>query len=354
MGTTDKVRGKSDKITEIGLLLYPGAQAAAVAGLTDLFLVANRLSAERGGPRARELRTSHWRASEEAAQIARVFDTHDRMPKNQPLVALILPPSLDTEPCGKSFRSHARWMAARHNEGTILCSICAGAFLLAETGLLNGRSATTHWLHAERLGRLFPEIHVNADKLMIDDGDVITAGGLMAWIDLGLHLIHRWIGPTVMLATAHYFLVDAAGREQRFYSLFAPRLEHGDSAALEAQHWVQLHYAERITVDAMALRAKLGERTFLRRFRNATGLKPNEYLQHVRIAKAREALEFSMQSVDEIAWMVGYGDHGAFRKVFNRIVGLSPGEYRKRFGISAGSRADFPSRLEGSRSALNT
>lgn len=292
MGATDKVQGKSDNIAEIGLLLYPGAQVSAVAGLTDLFVVANRLSAERGGPCARELRTSHWRANEKAGQLTRVFDTHDHDTKNELLVALILPPSLDTEPYGKSFTSHARWIAARHAEGTILCSICAGAFLLAQTGLLNGRPATTHWIHAERLGHLFPEIQVNADKLMIDDGDVITVGGLMAWVDLGLQLIHRWLGPTVMLATARYFLVDAAGREQRFYSPFAPRLDHGDSAALEAQHWVQMHYAERVTVDAMALRAKLGERTFFRRFRDATGLKPNEYLQHVRIAKAREALEF--------------------------------------------------------------
>jgi transcriptional regulator GlxA family with amidase domain len=343
MGGSDKVRGKSDKdgqrtVTEIGILLYPGSQDSAVAGLTDLFAVANRLSVERGGPCARELRTSHWRAEGNRKQLKRVFDTHKHLANHGLLVALIVPPSLDTEPCGKSFRSQARWIAARHVEGTILCSICAGAFLLAETGLLNGRSATTHWIHTERLGRLFPAVHVDTGKLMIDDGDIVTAGGIMAWVDLGLRLIHRWVGPAIMLATARYFLVDPAGREQRFYSPFAPRLEHGDSAALEVQHWVQLHYAERVTVDRLALRAKLGERTFLRRFSKATGLKPIEYLQHVRIAKAREALEFSTQSINEIAWKVGYEDHGAFRKVFNRIVGLSPGQYRDRFGIADRSR----------------
>jgi transcriptional regulator GlxA family with amidase domain len=343
MGATDKIRGKSDrdasrKLTEIGLLLYPGAQTSAVTGLTDLFVVANRLSTERGGASARELRVSHWRVQGDSDQLKRVFDTHQHLDEHEALAALILPPSLDAEPCGKTFRSHARWIASQHAQGTVLCSICAGAFLLAETRLLDGRSATTHWVHADRLSQLFPEIRVNADKLMIDDGDVITAGGLMAWVDLGLQLIQRWIGPSIMMATAHFFLVDAAGREQRFYSPFAPRLEHGDAAALQIQHWVQLHYAERVTVDAMALRAKLGERTFLRRFRNATGLKPNEYLQHVRIAKAREALEFSAQSINEIAWKVGYEDQGAFRKIFNRIVGLSPGEYRKRFGIADQSR----------------
>jgi transcriptional regulator GlxA family with amidase domain len=345
MGATDKIRAKIDtdgsrKLTEIGLLLYPGAQTSAVTGLTDLFVVANRLSAERGGPSARELRASHWRVQGDTDQLERVFDTHEHWGEQEPLAALILPPSLDAEPCGKTFRSHARWIASQHARGTVLCSICAGAFLLAETGLLNGRSATTHWVHADRLSQLFPEIRVNADKLMINDGDIITAGGLMAWVDLGLQLIQRWIGPTVMLATAHFFLVDAAGREQRFYSPFTPRLEHGDAAALQVQHWVQLHYAKRVTVDAMAARAKLGERTFLRRFRKATGLKPNEYVQHVRIGKAREALEFSTHSINEIAWMVGYEDQGAFRKIFNRIVGLSPGDYRKRFGIVDGPRVD--------------
>lgn len=345
MGATDKIRGKTDRngsrrLTEIGLLLYPGAQTSAVTGLTDLFIVANRLSAERGGPSARELRASHWRVQADTDQLKRVFDTHQHLGEHERLAALILPPSLDAEPCGKTYRSHARWITSQHAQGTVVCSICAGAFLLAETGLLNGRSATTHWVHADRLSQLFPEIRVNSDKLMIDDGDVITAGGLMAWVDLGLQLIQRWIGPSIMMATAHFFLVDAAGREQRFYSPFAPRLEHGDAAALQVQHWLQLHYAERVTVDAMAVRAKLGERTFLRRFRNATGLKPNEYLQHVRIAKAREALEFSMQSVNEIAWKIGYEDPGAFRKIFNRIVGLSPGEYRKRFGIADHARVE--------------
>ena len=354
MGATDKVRGKSDnegprKVCEIGFLLYPGAQASAVAGLSDLFVIANRLSAERGGPCARELRTSHWRVEGNAGQPKRVFDTHGHLAKHEPLAALILPPSLDAEPCGKPFRPLCRWIAARHAEGTLLCAICAGAFLVAETGLLDGRSAATHWIHTERLAQLFPKIHVKKDELVIDDGDIITTGGLMAWVDVGLQLIHRWISPTVMLGTARYFLADAAGREQRFYSPFAPRLVHGDSAALEVQHWVQLHYAERVTVDAMAVQAKLGERTFRRRFRNATGMKPNEYLQHVRITKAREALEFSMQSVSEIAWKIGYEDPGAFRKVFNRIVGLSPGEYRRRFGISDRPRLDLASLRERPR-----
>jgi transcriptional regulator GlxA family with amidase domain len=156
----------------------------------------------------------------------------------------------------------------------------------------------------------------------------------MAWVDLGLRLIYRWLGPSIMLATARFFVVDAAGREQRFYSSFAPNQHHGDAAVLQVQHWLQLHYAESLTVVMLAACAKLGERTFLRRFRQATGLKPIEYVQRLRIDKAREALEFSASAIGEIAWAVGYQDQGAFRKVFRRILGLSPGEYRRRFGIA--------------------
>jgi transcriptional regulator GlxA family with amidase domain len=335
MGKTDRVRVKSDrevKPAEIGVLIYPGVQVSAVGGLTDLFVTANRLSMERCAAGSRTLRITHWKFGCSSAQVECVYDTHGG--EHEALVALILPPSLDFDPDRDCDAHHEQWIREQHFKGTVVCSICAGAFLLGGTGLLNGRSATTHWIHAANLAERFPKVRVNSDKLIIDDGDIITAGGVMAWVDLGLHLIYRWISPAIMMATARFFLVDAAGREQRFYSAFAPRLHHGDETVLQVQHWLQVHYATSPTVTALAARANLGERTFLRRFRHATGLTPTEYLQHLRVEKAREALELSMQAISEIAWMVGYQDEGAFRKVFRRITGLAPGDYRKRLGIA--------------------
>ena len=342
MGKTDRVRGKSDreaKATGIGVLLYPGAQASAVGGLTDLFVIANRLSVERSAEGSRTLRITHWEFKSSTAQIECVYDTHGG--EHEALVALILPPSLDFDPDRDANDQHVQWIREQHSKGTVVCSICAGAFLLGGTGLLNGRSATTHWIHGANLAERFPEVRVNLDELIIDDGDIITAGGVMAWIDLGLRLIHRWISPAVMMATARFFLVDAAGREQRIYAAFAPRLHHGDEIILQVQHWLQVHYAETPTVTALAARAKVGERTFLRRFRHATGLTPTEYLQHLRIEKAREALELSTQAISEIAWMVGYHDEGAFRKIFRRITGLPPGGYRRRLSVAV-EASSFP------------
>jgi transcriptional regulator GlxA family with amidase domain len=156
----------------------------------------------------------------------------------------------------------------------------------------------------------------------------------MAWTDLGLRLVDRFLGPSVMLETAQYLLVDPVGREQRHYSTFAPQLTHGDESILKVQHWLQAKGGRDVSVTAMAEQAGMEERTFLRRFRAATGMKPTEYCQQLRVGKARELLEFSKRPVDRIAWEVGYEDAGAFRKVFQKRVGLTPGDYRRRFGTA--------------------
>lgn len=323
----------STEIAEIGVLLYPGAQLAAVYGLTDLFQLAGRLAAQLGGGSAAQVRVTHWQTKAAGDDPAVVFDTHPQTAA-QPAF-LIVPPCLGARLEPAVSAKLARWLKSRHAGGASLCSVCVGTFLLAETGLLDGRAATTHWSCGDELARQFPAVRVDADKLIIDDGDIISAGGLMAWTDLGLRLVERLLGSTVAVQTARFLLVDPSGREQRHYSNFSPRLQHGDEAILKVQHWLQATGAKEVSLALMAARAGLERRTFLRRFQAATGMKPTEYCQHVRVAKAREALEFSKRSIDQIAWQVGYADSGAFRKVFLKVVGLSPGDYRRRFGVGA-------------------
>ncbi|MBS2040604.1 GlxA family transcriptional regulator [bacterium] len=303
-------------MTEIGIFNYPGAQQAALHGLTDLFTVASTISQEHGGPR---VGVSHWTLQDLSS------------PAN--LAALIVPGTMAGLPPFPGMEHSTDWLHKLHGRGVTLCSVCGGAFVLASSGLLNGRTVTTHWMFAQRLQELYPALRVDSDKLIIEDGELITAGGVMAWVDLGLKLVYRFLGPTVTLHTARFFLVDPAGREQRFYNSFTPNLNHGDELVLQIQHWLQQNYAEAHSVSALAERTQMSERTFLRRFQKATGLKPTEYLQSLRVGKAREALEFSKDSVNQIAWKVGYEDPGAFRKIFQRLIGLSPGYYRRRFAV---------------------
>ena len=245
-----------------------------------------------------------------------------------------MPGSWDGQPDPAVTKCLVDWLLERHHTGATLCSVCGGAFILARTGLLAGRSATTHWTFTELLAQSFPDIHVDETRITVEDGNFITAGGVLAWTDLGLKLVDRHLGPSIMLETAKYMLVDPPGREQRYYSNFSPKLHHGDAAILKVQHWLQARAAEQPSVPEMAAISGLGERTFLRRFEKATGLKPTEYRQRLRVGKAREMLEFTTQTVDQVASTVGYEDTGSFRRVFQKIVGLSPGDYRRRFAVA--------------------
>jgi transcriptional regulator GlxA family with amidase domain len=326
------MRGETDSVNlvaEVGLVLYPDCQLSAVYGLGDLFRIANDAARTSGAA----IRVSQWR--QDGDDMVCVEDSHPA--KAHAISHVITPPSVVMPERMTTMPVYASWMTRLHGQGATLCSVCAGAFVLAETGLLQGREATTHWAFAETLAARFSGARVDADRMLIDDGDIITAGGILAWTDLGLTLVGRLLGPSVMLATARFLLVDPPGRTQQPYGQFIPRLDHGDAAILGVQHWLHATGAKDHGVPMLAARAGLEVRTFLRRFKAATGLRPTEYAQQIRISKAREALEQTRKPVERIAWEVGYGDPSAFRKLFQRLTGLTPIAYRRRFGVAAGS-----------------
>ncbi|MCC8536605.1 GlxA family transcriptional regulator [Xanthomonas axonopodis pv. poinsettiicola] len=325
----------SRQAMEIGVVLYADAQRAAVLGLTDLFAVANRISGTNGVSEGATIRVTHWQQTASIAAPLRVFESDPRTDTR--LCAVILPPSLADAPDAARNACLIEWLRVQHAQGAVLCSVCAGAFLLAGTGVLDGRRMTTHWLHAQALQHCFPAIHVDSDEMLIDEGDVVSAGGVMSWTDLGLRLVDRLLGPAVMLETARVLLVDPPGRQQRYYSVFSPRLTHGDAAILRVQQWIEETGARDMALASLAEQAGLEARTFLRRFQKATGLTSKDYGQRTRIGRARVLLEAQAMPIDAIAWEVGYQDVAAFRKVFKRILGLSPSDYRQRFaGAIAG------------------
>lgn len=301
----------------IALLAYGGVQMSAVLGLADLFGLANRFSKELEG------------AEIDAHQI----DMAD-LPERG-FQAVILPPSLQGARGGGALLVQD-WLRAQQAQGAVMCSVCAGAFWLGHAGLLRGRAATTHWALEKEFRACFPDVYLSCDALLVDDNDVVTAGGVMAWVDLGLALIGRWQGMQVVSRTARHFLVDTAGRQQANYRSFRPDLSHGDQAIRRVQLWLEGHSAEQFTQRELAAQAVLSLRSFQRRFKRATGLTPLEYLQQLRIEKARGLLERSTESAAQIGWLVGYQDGSAFGRVFKEIAGLTPGEYRRRFGLTGG------------------
>ncbi|HDS1674807.1 TPA: helix-turn-helix domain-containing protein [Stenotrophomonas maltophilia] len=323
---------ETDKRIEIALLIYPDCQMAAIHGLTDLFRIANEWATyPHEDDRQCFIRVTHWQLNLASGRMECCWDS-DPGDVNAPAF-VISPPSVAMPERMSAMPRQAQWLKELHSLGAIMCSVCAGAFVLAQTGLLARRRVTTHWAFAELLASTYSDVQVTTENVVIDDGDVITSGAILAWNDLGLLIVDRTMGSSVMLATARFMLSDGIRQDQRPLQGFLPRFDHDDAAVLAVQRFILSQPGKRHTVIALAERAHLTERTFIRRFQKATGFNPADYIRQVRMAKARDALQLGDLPVARIAASLGYDDAGSFRKAFQGIVGMSPSAYRDHFRI---------------------
>lgn len=228
------------------------------------------------------------------------------------------------------------WLRAMHDGGAVLSSACSGLFLLAETGLFDGVDATVHWPYADTFRRTFPEVPVHPDRVLVVSGarhEFVTSGASMTWHDLVLYLIARYVGATAAQSVARAFALQWHHDGLAPYIVFEGPKHHGDAAILGAQEWLASNFSVGSPVEEMIRRSGLAERTFKRRFTKATGFAPIEYVQRLRVEDAKRRLERTDAPVDEIGWRVGYEDPAFFRRLFKRMTGLSPAQYRRRFQI---------------------
>lgn len=237
-----------------------------------------------------------------------------------------------------SFVRYGDWLRRQHAQGAVLASMCTASFLLAESGLLDGRTATTHWAFASLFRRRYPAVRLDERLLLCDDGQVVTSGGATAAMDLLQHLLQRLGPPEVAEQCAHHLLVDRVREFQAPYALWKPSRGHGDEGVLRVQDWLETHHALPVSIDALASRFGFGERQFKRRFKEATGLAPLAYLQALRLEAAKRLLQGSRQSLESITAAVGYEDVSSFRRLFQREVGLSPSAFREKFRPAATMR----------------
>jgi transcriptional regulator GlxA family with amidase domain len=228
------------------------------------------------------------------------------------------------------------WALAMHDRGAVLCSACSGIFLLAETGLFDGKDATVHFEYARAFAALYPAVPIHPERVLVISGvreELVSSGASTTWHDLVLYLIARYAGAANAQHVARMFALQWHQDGLTPFMVFEGRRDHGDAEIQGAQDWLGTHFAVANPVEEMVKRSTLAERTFKRRFALATGLTPLEYVQRLRIEDAKRRLERTDASVDEISWRVGYEDPAFFRRLFKRMTGLAPGAYRKRFRI---------------------
>ncbi len=301
------------KIT-IGICEYPSVLKSAVYGLEEMFLLASRVC---------------WEQRIEVL-FEPVIISHDELIEDSFTVVLLPPASIDDYylvPEAKLIE----WLRKQYSKGAVLSSACAGGFILAATNLIGKREVTTHWALAETFSKMFPSITLNSNKILVDHGDIITAGGMMSWLDLGFELIAKYASPRVVRQLGKTLVIDTAQRAQSYYQQFNPSFYHGDMAIVSVQQIMHQSYAESLSIKQLAKQANVTERTMQRRFLKATGHNPNQYLQRLRIQSACDYLESTQHSFEWIGNQVGYEDISACRKAFINIVGLTPREFRKRF-----------------------
>ena len=228
------------------------------------------------------------------------------------------------------------WVQRMHAQGALLCSACSGVFLLAETGLFDGQETTVHWGYAEAFAKVFPGVPLQPERVLVVAGareQLVTSGAAMTWHDLVLYLIVRHVGTTAAQTVARLFALQWHHDGLAPYIVFQGRRDHGDATVADAQTWLATHFSVGSPVDEMVRRSGLAERTFKRRFTEATGFAPIDYVQRLRIEDAKRRLERTSASADEISWQVGYEDAAFFRRLFKRRTGLTPGAYRRRFQV---------------------
>jgi transcriptional regulator GlxA family with amidase domain len=246
---------------------------------------------------------------------------------------LIIIPSLNHnyQMAVKGNKSLTDWIAKQYKNGAEVASICTGAFLLASSGLLDGKNCSTHWSAADNFRSTFPKVNLQADKLITDENGIYTNGGAYSFLNLIIYLVEKYYDRQTAIFCSKVFQIEMDRQSQSGFIIFKGQKLHGDEMVQQAQAYIEKNLEERISIEQLSSKFAVGRRNFDRRFIKATGNTPIEYSQHVKIESAKKAFETSRKTINEVMYEVGYSDVKAFREVFRKITGMSPLEYRGKY-----------------------
>jgi len=250
---------------------------------------------------------------------------------------LIIIPSLNHnyQKTVKQNQSLIQWIEKQYKQGAEIASICTGAFLLASSGLLDGKTCSTHWSAADDLRAMFPKINVQTDKLITDEKGIYTNGGAYSFLNLIIYLVEKYFDRQTAIFCSKVFQIEMDRQSQSAFIIFKGQKSHDDEVVNKAQAYIEGHIDEKISIEHLSSTFAVGRRNFDRRFIKATGNTPLEYSQRVKIESAKKAFETTRKTINEVMYEVGYSDMKAFREVFRKITGMSPLEYRNKYNKEA-------------------
>jgi transcriptional regulator GlxA family with amidase domain len=223
------------------------------------------------------------------------------------------------------------WIKSQYKDGAEIASICSGAFMLASTGLLDGKSCSTHWAHANNFRSIFPKVKLQPDRLITDENGIYTNGGAYSFLHLLLYLVEKYYDRQAAIYCSKIFQIDLDRDNQSSFIIFSGQKNHEDDDIKKAQVFIENNIGDKINVEELSSKFSIDRRNFDRRFKKATGNTPLEYMQRVKVEAAKKSLETNRKTINEVMYDVGYNDVKAFREVFRKVAGMSPLEYRGKY-----------------------
>jgi transcriptional regulator GlxA family with amidase domain len=322
------------KYLKTGILIYPGCTSSMVTGVWDILTLANGFYSQKNSNPLFRLELIAETNLPINSFSGLTFTPHKTFKTKEVFDIIYIPGFIgDVDTTISKNRQLIDWVSKLNSNKAIITAACNGNFLLAASGKLNNRGATTHWNLINKFQKDYSNVKLHPEKIIVDNGDVISAAGVTSYFNLALHLIQRFANPEISLSCAKIFLVDSGRKIQTPYQMPDFSKSHGDELVVKTQDWIESHYMESITLSKLEREVNTGAKTLARKFRKVTGVTPQAYLQKLRIEIAKRLLESKDISFKEVTWEVGYNDISSFHKAFKKETGLTPIDYRNKFSF---------------------
>lgn len=321
-----------NNMKNVAILVPETAVIEAVADPRYMFTAVNEFLKSQGQPALFNVQLVGL--TKEVKVADGLFTIHaDAVLKTARKADLVIVPAIsgNLENAVKLNNNFLPWITQQYKNGAEVASLCLGAFVLAATGLLDGKKCSTHWLFANEFRTMFPDVNLVDSKIVTEQNGVYTSGGANSYWNLLLHLVEKYTNRELAILAAKFFVLDIDRTSQSPFTIFKGQKIHEDAEIKKVQEYIETHYTDKISVDELCNHFAIGRRTFERRFKKATNNTVAEYMQRVKIEAAKKQLETGRKTVNEVMYEVGYNDTKAFRELFKKITGLSPVDYRNKY-----------------------
>jgi transcriptional regulator GlxA family with amidase domain len=319
---------------KVAVLNFEGAVASAVAGPYDMFSKVKMIAESMHVKTKTFFEVDIVNSNSLAAGEPFTMKGNKNL-STKKIYDLVLVPAMHFDCIAETLQKEKNmisWIKKQHEKGADIASMCTGAFIVASTGLLDGKRTTTHWVGSPFFRQLFPKVKLEDDKIIIDEGRFYSSAGAFSFTSLIIYLVEKFCGRDMAFAAAKVFMVQVHDSSQHSFSIFNLQRNHEDYDIGRVQDHIQKNYDEGLTINGLAGKFNMSARTFIRKFTAITGNTPIEYIQRVRVEAAKRFLEKGKLTVEQVCREVGYGDFGFFRNIFKRLTGLSPQEYKRKYG----------------------